>query len=413
MRQRAAGGQQSLFPMRSVVLGAMLPAFLYALGMGAVVPILAPFAVERGASLALAAVVVALTQIGQMLSALPAGALVARIGERASMIIAGFVASGAFLAAGMLPSLWMLGLAVLLAGASGTIFQLARHSYLADITPVSHRARVLSTLAGVNRVARFIGPFLGAAAAGFGTLGWVFLIAVVTAASAAVTVLLAQPSPQPGHPDVAGVRPLVPVKIFTVISNHREVLATLGTSVALAGVLRGAKRGVIPLWGEYLGLEPATIALIYGLANGVDMLLFYPAGKLMDTAGRLWVAVPSMLGLAVAMALLPLTQGAAGLAAVAVLLGLANGIGAGIMMTIAADAAPADSRPQFLSAWRLISNLGSAAGPLVLAAGAAWGSVAAGVWATSLFGPAASLAMVRWLPRFSDRSGLRRPRKHR
>ena len=52
---------------------------------------------------------------------------------------------------------------------------------------------------------------------------------------------------------------------------------------------------MVPLWADHLGLDAATTSLIYGLAGGIDMLVFYPAGKVMDRKGRTWVAVPSML----------------------------------------------------------------------------------------------------------------------
>ena len=40
------------------------------------------------------------------------------------------------------------------------------------------------------------------------------------------------------------------------------------------------------------------------------MLVFYPAGKVMDRKGRVWVAVPSMLTMGVAMMATPFTHGA-------------------------------------------------------------------------------------------------------
>ena len=41
------------------------------------------------------------------------------------------------------------------------------------------------------------------------------------------------------------------------------------------------------------------------------VLVFYPAGKVMDKKGRSWVAVPSMLIMGAALLLTPFTQGAA------------------------------------------------------------------------------------------------------
>ena len=40
------------------------------------------------------------------------------------------------------------------------------------------------------------------------------------------------------------------------------------------------------------------------------MLVFYPAGKVMDRKGRAWVAVPSMLIMGIAMMLTPFTHSA-------------------------------------------------------------------------------------------------------
>ena len=76
----------------------------------------------------------------------------------------------------------------------------------------------------------------------------------------------------------------------------------------LAGIIRASRQVVIPLWGSHIGLDPAVISVIFGLSGAVDMLLFYPAGMLMDRAGRNWVAVPSMLMLGIAHFLLPLTS---------------------------------------------------------------------------------------------------------
>ncbi len=151
-------------------------------------------------------------------------------------------------------------------------------------------------------------------------------------------------------------------------------------------------------------------SLIFGVSGALDMLLFYPAGKVMDRFGRLWVAVPSMLTMAVGLAVLPLAHTAPALAVVAAVLGVGNGMGSGIVMTLGADVAPADVRPTFLSVWRLFQDTGDALGPLVLSAGAALGSLAAGVWATSALGAGSAAALARWVPRHSPLANLVRRR---
>ncbi len=91
----------------------------------------------------------------------------------------------------------------------------------------------------------------------------------------------------------------------------------------------------------------------------------------MDRAGRLWIAVPSMVALGLTQAALPLTGGLASLTVVAMLMGFGNGIGSGVLMTLGADVAPPRTRSQFLGVWRLCADSGSAAGPLVVSAAAA------------------------------------------
>ena len=73
------------FGWRRIAVPAFGPTFLSAAASGAVVPIAALRADELGASLGLAAFVVSLTGIGQLVGVLPAGALVARIGDEVTV----------------------------------------------------------------------------------------------------------------------------------------------------------------------------------------------------------------------------------------------------------------------------------------------------------------------------------------
>lgn len=388
-----------LFPFRSVVLGAFVPAFLFDVGVGALLPVIAPASIGLGSSLAVAGVVAALLPIGTIAADLPAGALAARVGDRVAMIIAGVVGAVAYALAALAQSLWLLAVAVLVLGAAEAVFNLARHSYLTEITPPLKRARVLSTLGGVHRIGQFVGPFVGAfiiAHVGLGGAYWLGAV-VAVAATATVVVVRDDVDHHAAHPAPTGPRPTV----LAILREHRQLFLTLGLACLLVGAVRGARQTVIPLWGEHLGLPPAVTSVIFGVAGGVDMLLFYPAGKVMDRMGRNWIAIPSMLVMGVALAMLPLTHGVASLAVVSMVLGFGNGIGSGILMTLGSDASPAHGRAQFLGLWRVLQDTGSAVGPLVVSAGTALGSLAAGIWATAVLGPTAAGALARWVPRWT------------
>lgn len=390
-----------LFPLRSVVLGAFVPAFVFDVGVGAMLPVIAPTATDLGASLATAGLVAAMLSVGHILADVPAGAFAARVGDRRAMLVAGAVAALAFTTAALAPHLLTFAAAVLALGAAAAVFNLARHSYLTEITPPLRRARVLSTLGGVHRIGQFVGPFVGALVIHGGDLRGVYLLGTAAAIAATVVVVVVREDPTAPVPAVSMRSGPERPTLRSVLRGHRRLLATLGTAVLLVAAVRGARQTVIPLWGEHLGLDPAVTSLIFGIAGGLDMLLFYPAGKVMDRLGRLWIGVPSMLVMGVALAVLPLTQSATSLAVAAGLLGLGNGMSSGILMTLGADVSPADGRAQFLGLWRVLQDSGTAVGPLVLSAGAALGSLAAGVWAAAVLGPTAAAALARWVPRWT------------
>ncbi|MGV8968436.1 MAG: MFS transporter [Cellulomonas sp.] len=386
-------------PIGQVARGVYAPALVFEIGVGAIMPIIPLSAIDLGATLAVAGLMVALLGVGQIAGDVPAGVLAARIGDRRAMLVAAAFSVLALAGCALAPNLWVLGAGVLAVGATNAVFVLARQAYLTEVIPVMKRARALSTLGGVQRIGAFIGPFLGAAIVHLLDLPGVYWLAVVTSLLAGLVVLAV--------PDVAGAETIrrraaaVHVPLRTVLRDNAKVFATLGFAVFAVGAVRASRQVVLPLWSEHLGFSPATTSLIFGISGAVDMLLFYPAGKVMDRRGRLWAAIPSMLILGGAIFALPFTTTLAGVTAAAMVMGLGNGIGSGILMTLGADVAPPAVRSQFLGIWRLFSDAGSAAGPLVVAAGAALGSLAAGIAAMGAVGIVSTGALARWVPRWS------------
>jgi MFS family permease len=204
------------------------------------------------------------------------------------------------------------------------------------------------------------------------------------------------------HDPAAGRLPgAAPVPVRAVVRDNRKVFLTLGLAVLLVGSVRATRQTVLPLWAEHLGQSPSTTSVVFGIAGLVDTLTFYPSGQVMDRAGRLWIAVPSMLVLGLTQAVLPLTHGLVSLTVVAMLMGFGNGIGSGILMTLGADVAPPATRSQFLGVWRLCADSGSAGGPLVVSVAAGLGSLATGIVVMGGMGIVAAGALLRWVPRYS------------
>jgi MFS family permease len=384
--------------LRSIAVSAFLPAVVFEIGNGAIAPIIALTALDLGASVGTAGYMLALLAVGQVLGDVPAASIADRLGDRRAMMLAAGAAVLALFSCFIAPSLVLLGLSLLVMGACTATYYLARQSYLTDVIPPALRARALSTLGGSHRIGLFIGPFIGAAAISIGGMRSAYVVAMVAVTAAGLIVFLVPDvSKRPGQ----APRSRVTMSVRDMINAHRRLFATLGVAVLAVGAVRAARQTVVPLWAEHIGLSAASTSVVFGIASAVDMALFYPAGKIMDHFGRLAVALPAMTILGISMMLLPLTSGAVTRTIVAMIMSLGNGIGSGIIMTLGADAAPVESRIRFLSIWRVASDSGGAAGPVLVSVVATLWTLAAGIIAVGSVGLLAAAALGRWAPRYS------------
>ncbi|KQR02954.1 transporter [Arthrobacter sp. Leaf141] len=393
------------FSLRGIAVAAFGPTLLYGIGTGAILPVVALTARDLGASVAVAALIVTVIGLGSWFFNLPASLVTLKYGERWSIVGASVASALALAAAGLTPvvqnGLWLLAAAMAVVGMSGSVFGLARQKYLTEAVPVEFRARALSTLGGVNRIGVFIGPFLGALAMQFGGMSaayWVGVVALVAAALLSLTIpdLAAVESTKGAD---AGPQPT----LRSVAVSHAGVLLSLGVGILLLSALRSSRQVVIPLWADHLGMDATSASLIYGLSGAIDMLVFYPAGKLMDRKGRQWVAIPSTLIMGIALLLIPLTGSFVGLLLAALLIGFGNGISSGLVMTLGADFSPDRGRGQFLGLWRFTADAGSTGGPVLLSGVTALASLGAGISATGVLGFAAAAVFAVVIPRLRHR----------
>ena len=359
-------------------------------------PIIPLTARDLGASVAQAALMVALIGIGSLLSNVPASLITMRWGERWAIVAGGIWSALGMLLCLITSHLGFFAAGCFMVGMSHAVFNLARQSYLTEAVPFAYRARALSTLGGVARIGMFMGPFMAAGAIHVLDLGAAYVIGVVAAVGAAAIAIRIPDLPPPALP--AGQAAAAPVTMLSTLRDHRHVFLTIGLGVLLVSAVRASRQAVIPLWADHLALAPAAASMIYGLASGIDMLVFYPAGKVMDQMGRRWVAVPSMLIMGAALVLMPLTTGFWTLLLASMAVGFGNGIGSGMNMTLGADHSPKHGRAHFLGIWRLMSDIGGSSGPVLLSFLAASLSLAAGIAVTGGLAFAAAAALGYWVP---------------
>ena len=388
------------FSFRKIAVTAFGPSLLFGLGEGAILPIVPLVVRDLGASVSMAAFVVTLISLGSLLNNIPASVITMRSGERGAIVVAGLWSALGMALCLLTHSLVPFAAGCFMVGMSQAVYNLARQSYLTEAVPVVYRARAMSTLGGSMRIGMFIGPFLSAAAVHLYGISAAFVVGIVgvlcAAAIGARLPDLEHDAPASGH------APPAPATLQSVLAGHRRIFATVGVGIMFVSAVRASRQAVIPLWADHLLLAPAVTSLIYGFAGGIEMLIFYPAGKVMDRKGRRWVAVPSMLIIGAAMLWMPFTGGAITLLLAATAIGFGNGIGSGLVMTLGADHAPRHGRAYFLGAWRFLSDIGASGGPALLSVLVASFSLSGGIAATGVVALLAAAMLGRWVPRRSS-----------
>ncbi|WP_022886283.1 MFS transporter [Glaciibacter superstes] len=406
------------FSLRSVALAAFLPTLLFSIGEGAIIPLIPIVAHNLGASLAVAGLVAAMVLVGELVGDIPSGWVVSRIGERSSMIWASLLAIVAIIVCIIAPNPLVLGIGIFLVGLATAVFALARHAFMTSYVPVAYRARALSTLGGIFRAGWFIGPFIAAGlihlTGGTQIVFWVF---VACCLAAAVTLLLLPDPESTFGPAQVAVAPDGSVRsageelaaeeaqgLFRTIWSYRAVLVRLGTGAGLIGAMRASRMVIIPLWAVSIGISEPDTALIIGIAGAIDFALFYASGQIMDRFGRIWTALPSMIGLGIGHLVLSVTADQPAnvewFIGVAMFLSLANGIGSGLLMTTGADLAPKNNPAPFLGAWRFTGDLGSAAAPLAVSGVTALVSLSVASGVMGVLGLLGAGLLWRYLPRY-------------
>ncbi|MFT4246009.1 MAG: MFS transporter [Micrococcaceae bacterium] len=386
--------QEEKFSLRKIAIPAFGPSILFGAAEGAIYPVIPTTSTSLGASLALASLIVSIIGIGSLLANVPASLFTFKYGEKKAIIGASLISATAMALFLYVHNLIIFIIANLMVGIAQSVFNLARQAYLTEVVPVDMRATALSTLGGSMRIGVFIGPFIGAATMNFMGIKGAYVVGLVVSLGAlAIAVFL---------PDLHIKRKRVVNTEKTtfkyIFKDNLRVFATIGIGILAVSAVRASRQVIIPLWGHYIGLDPKVTSMIYGISGAIDMLLFYPAGKVMDRFGRRWVSIPAMLIMTVGFIIMPFTHSAGMLTIAALLLGFGNGVSSGLVMTLGADYSPAEGRAKFLGIWRFLQDFGSSAGPLIISGLTALISLGAGISSAGILGIVAASVLGYWTP---------------
>ena len=393
--------------LKPILWPVLVPFALFAVGLGAIMPILVLGALSLGSTQAFAAAIVGIMGAVSLMATVPAGILIDRLGDFRAMFvatIAAIIVLGSIVAAFIWDSPYSLliyTLALMVFGPVSDVWSLARQAVVAEVMPPADLAKAMTALGGTQRVGNLVGPMIGAGLMLVFPIWSVFVFSGLTAVAA--IAIMALPIAQiPGfddHPHRAEAAPTsladdhVPSPTDGLSSaeptgrahgdaahprgrkkkDRRPPLDVRWKSVVLTGVTiialaaaRAAQPVVVQLWGVEIGLHKSSISLIIAFGAGLELIVMFLGAYIKDHLGRVPTLVACLSIFGTGFVIMVAKPDLAGMVIAAAVMAFGNGLGAGVNMTIGADLSPAVGRPRFLGIWAIFNNGGKLGGPTLL-----------------------------------------------
>jgi MFS family permease len=426
-----------------------LPTIIQGSSVGMRSSLIPIFARALGGSDAVIGFITAVAGIGRVISAFPSGMMVTRFGFRETMSYGMYINCLGAAIAGLAWDNTLLVVASLVFGIGTGAFFTSRAVMLSHIVGRAQRGRLMSLVGGGERWSSVIGPFLGGVVIDY--LGLraccvaiipVALLSVLCLRSSSKLKVLddrllletrlqaaaeeerdalisdnhdatsgspSSPNPPSGSPGAAGISPTSTKPhhssspstpkgrdLRSLFRNYGDLMVRIGVYSMIVITLRACRRLMLPLAAMNLGLSASMVGLVMSASFVVDATLFFLGGMVMDRFGRRYSAIPTTLNLAIGFFLLPFGTSTVTLFLVAMFFGVADSLGAGLLLTLNADHCPKAAGAEFMGLMRITQDMGQLVGPLfaglltsfVSFEFACWGLAAIGalnaVWAALL-----------------------------
>ena len=347
------------FKLRKIIITVYIPAFLTSFCMGMLAPTIPAKVDLIGGTAFIIGLAVGAQGLGEAFFSIPTGLLINKFGNKKIMLIGMAGLSISRSRSGLFQNNLALYFALFSLGVFYGFFSLSRHSFMTQIVPSEYRGKAFSRFGGINRIGWFFGPVIGGFTAGSIGIDIPFYIISVVALFTTILIFF---STEPTNEKLIQSNETKPPTFKETILDNKKSFTIGGSGHFIMQFLRQCRHVLIPIWAFSIGLGVEELGLIQSISAAIDMTLFYPVGLIMDKYGRKWTSVPSIILLSLGFIFMTYVDSFNGLMLVGLLLGFANGLGSGAMLTLGSDLSPKNQPGSFLGIWRLFGWSGNSAG---------------------------------------------------
>jgi DHA1 family multidrug resistance protein-like MFS transporter len=350
-----------------ILLNLSVVTFLVMLGLSIVAPILPTYAESFNVNYVQVGLVISSFAITRMLLDIPAGFILKKYDKRVIMISGLLLIVVSSVIAGLAPDYNYLLLGRTIEGAGSALYVTAATVFLAQISGTEKRGRSMSIYSGVLLLGAIFGPsFGGFVAALYGIRAPFFAYAIVSGLGVIPTLVLPKIansfSEGAASPHKSGS---ALHDIWSVLSFPSFLLSTVAT-FTLFFMRTGVTSMLVPLFAaNNLGLDSGLIGLVLTVAGITTAATMVPMGSFSDRIGRRNPLILCLLLSAAVTVLIPLSTGLSGLAVTMAAYGAVLGL-SGPIAAYVTDVSPQDKLEVSMGLYRMISDLGFIAGPLLL-----------------------------------------------
>lgn len=348
------------------VLSIYVPSFFNMIGMSIVSPILPIYSRSFGVSYAVASMAISANALGRLLADIPVGIAADKWGRRNMMLIGTTIITFMALANANAPNFsWFLFFRFL-QGVGSSMWMTSRQTLLADILKPEERGRVMGYFQAFMLIGSSAGPTIGGwLATVYGLTSPFYFYAATGVITTVLTFFLIFEPKGIIHKDTGG-------HLFSfseatrLLRNTTYAMACLAT-FSVFFQRSGIRTNMIPLYGiNEIGLDEIAVGTIISYSTITNLLITVPMGYAIDLLGRKPVIIFNIIIMAIADVAFVFAGDYWGMAIAAAFLGIASAGAGQAPLALATDASYNEKRGLAMGVYRLIGDIGSMLGPIIL-----------------------------------------------